>query len=61
MDKNKTYVACTGRKGFMEIVKEYDVEVGRDIWFPASNINFLCKKNNGSIVCKEMLPDYDIR
>lgn len=45
----------------MEIVKEHEVIVGQDIWFPASNINFLCKQTDGRIVCKEILPDYDIR
>lgn len=45
----------------MDIVKEHEVKVGQDSWFPASNINFLCKQTNGRIVCKEMLPDYDIR
>ncbi len=44
----------------MEIIKEHEVKVGQDIWFPASNINFLCKQTNGRIVCKEMLPDDDI-
>lgn len=45
----------------MEIVKEHEVKVGQDIWFPASNINFLCRQTNDRIVCEEMLPDYDLR
>lgn len=45
----------------MEIVKGREVKVGQDSWFPASNINFLCEQTNDRIVCKEMLPDYDIR
>lgn len=45
----------------MEIVKECEAKVGQDIWFPASNINFLCRQTDGRIVCEEMLPDYDIR
>lgn len=45
----------------MEVVKEHEVKVGQDIWFPARNINFLCKQTSGKVVCKEMLPDYDIK
>ena len=44
----------------MKVVRECSVNVDHSIWFPANNINFLCQQIGNKVVCKEILPDYDI-
>lgn len=45
----------------IKVVKKISIEINGSIWFPADNINFLCREVDNKVICKAVLPDGDIK